>query len=83
MLIIVKNLYLTKISVHMVRYGCIKDYNENLEYYGKLFLKISYTYKDRKYIASIRVKINQTIPHLLGRIDLTDHKGQIQPWKVY
>ena len=29
MLIIAKNLYLTKISVHMVRYGCIKDYNEN------------------------------------------------------
>ena len=25
----------------MVRYGCIKGYNENLEYYGKIVLKKS------------------------------------------
>ena len=25
----------------MVRYGCIKGYNENLEYYGRIVLKKS------------------------------------------
>ena len=63
MLIIAKNLYLTKISVHMVRYGCIKGYNENLEYYKKIVLKKSVMLikiKNTLHQSGLRYSINTT-----------------------
>ena len=64
MLIIAKNLYLTKVSVHMVRYGCIKGYNENLEYYKKkIVLKKSVMLikiKDTLHQSGLRYSINTT-----------------------